>query len=287
MAISVYKTFSAGEVLTASDLNSSFSQIVDNGEDLGFPATQAVDFNGQELILDADGDTSITVDTDDQIDFNLAGSDRFKMYINSSTMEEFRVISTDAGAAEGPFIVLERQSVSPSTGDLIGLLRFAGRNTTPTTISYGKVLGKLVRSTAGDEYGAVHIQGQVAGTLTTLLQVGTTGTVTDARSKFTADGSPPLEIDRLTDDGVLLQLSRDSGVVGNIHTNATNNRMAIGLASGVTLFITSGAGSPEGAISAVIGSLYLRTDGGAGTTLYVKSSGSGNTGWQKVTTTAA
>ena len=41
----------------------------------------------------------------------------------------------------------------------------------------------------------------------------------------------------------------------------------------------SGSGSPEGAITAVVGSLYTRTDGGAGTTLYVKESGTGNTGW--------
>jgi len=35
----------------------------------------AIDMNGLELILDADGDTSITADTDDQIDFKVSGSD--------------------------------------------------------------------------------------------------------------------------------------------------------------------------------------------------------------------
>lgn len=42
---------------------------------------------------------------------------------------------------------------------------------------------------------------------------------------------------------------------------------------------TAGAGTPEGVLSAPVGSLYTRTDGGAGTTLYVKESGTGNTGW--------
>lgn len=42
---------------------------------------------------------------------------------------------------------------------------------------------------------------------------------------------------------------------------------------------TSGSGTPEGAVTAVVGSLYTRTNGGANTTLYVKESGSGNTGW--------
>jgi hypothetical protein len=40
-----------------------------------------------------------------------------------------------------------------------------------------------------------------------------------------------------------------------------------------------GAGSPESALTAVVGSIYFRTDGGASTSLYVKESGSGNTGW--------
>jgi hypothetical protein len=44
-------------------------------------------------------------------------------------------------------------------------------------------------------------------------------------------------------------------------------------------FIGPVNGDPEGAISAVPGSLALRTDGGAGTTLYVKESGTGSTGW--------
>lgn len=41
----------------------------------------------------------------------------------------------------------------------------------------------------------------------------------------------------------------------------------------------SGAGSPEGAATAVVGSIWSRTDGSTGTSLYVKESGTGNTGW--------
>ena len=44
--------------------------------------SSGIDINGNELILDADGDTSITADTDDQIDFKTGGSDR--VTINSS-----------------------------------------------------------------------------------------------------------------------------------------------------------------------------------------------------------
>ena len=37
------------------------------------------DINGDELILDADADTSITADTDDQVDIRIAGNDDFKL----------------------------------------------------------------------------------------------------------------------------------------------------------------------------------------------------------------
>ena len=45
------------------------------------------------------------------------------------------------------------------------------------------------------------------------------------------------------------------------------------------VFWTSGSGSPESVVTAPVGSLYTRTDGGASTTLYVKESGTGSTGW--------
>lgn len=41
----------------------------------------------------------------------------------------------------------------------------------------------------------------------------------------------------------------------------------------------SAAGSPEGVVTAGIGSLYTDTSGGEGTTLYVKEVGTGSTGW--------
>lgn len=45
------------------------------------------------------------------------------------------------------------------------------------------------------------------------------------------------------------------------------------------LRITSGSGDPEGVVSGKVGSMYLRADGGVGSTLYVKESGAGSTGW--------
>ena len=47
--------------------------------------------------------------------------------------------------------------------------------------------------------------------------------------------------------------------------------------------VCSGNGSPESTLAGWVGDIYLRRDGGAGTTLYIKESGAGtNTGWQVV-----
>lgn len=46
-----------------------------------------------------------------------------------------------------------------------------------------------------------------------------------------------------------------------------------------SLYQRFGAGSPEGVVTAPVGAIYHRTDGGANTSLYVKESGAGNTGW--------
>ena len=41
----------------------------------------------------------------------------------------------------------------------------------------------------------------------------------------------------------------------------------------------TGSGTPEGSVAAPVGSLYTNSAGGASTTLYVKTSGTGTTGW--------
>lgn len=40
-----------------------------------------------------------------------------------------------------------------------------------------------------------------------------------------------------------------------------------------------GTGTPEGVVTAGVGSVFVRDDGAAGTTFYVKETGAGNTGW--------
>jgi hypothetical protein len=90
------------------------------------------------------------------------------------------------------------------------------------------------------------------------------------------------------DPSSVVDLKRSS--TGNIETFATDYTTEQGgiidrpvrtdtLILDNTCRVLTGTGSPEGAVAAPVCSLFLRQDGTATTTLYVKTTGTGNTGW--------
>lgn len=84
----------------------------------------------------------------------------------------------------------------------------------------------------------------------------------------------------------------ESNVFGRGITTPINNQAAVtpiciggvGAANGGAVAVGQWlcVGTPEGVVTARIGSTAVRSDGGASTTLYVKESGTGNTGWRAV-----
>lgn len=69
--------------------------LVDHAQD---GTHNSLDINGTEFILDADGDTSITADTDDQIDIAVSGADDFKITANTFTALSGSSIATNTVA---------------------------------------------------------------------------------------------------------------------------------------------------------------------------------------------
>jgi hypothetical protein len=70
------------------------------------------DLNGTELILDADGDTSITADTDDQIDIKIAGADDFAFKAN-----KFEVQTGSNVDMNGTELILDADGDTSITAD--------------------------------------------------------------------------------------------------------------------------------------------------------------------------
>lgn len=67
-------------------------------------------------------------------------------------------------------------------------------------------------------------------------------------------------------------VSNSPFISNNLLTSVTSSPL-VGILWGIA------NGTPEGVVAALVGSMILRTNGGANTTLYIKESGSGNTGW--------
>ena len=69
-------------------------------------STNGLEVNGKEIVLDADGDTSITADTDDQIDFKSSGTDRMSLtaaglaLASGGRIDEFSTDGTMAGNSD-------------------------------------------------------------------------------------------------------------------------------------------------------------------------------------------
>ena len=89
-------------------------------------------------------------------------------------------------------------------------------------------------------------------------------------------GGTCLNLNRTTSDGACAAFFRSGSIAGQVQTFTGNIRLR--MTSGNVLILT-GTGSPEGVFGASVGSLFLRTNGSTSTTLYVKESGTGNTGW--------
>ena len=130
---------------------------------------QLVDLNANELIIDLDADTSITADTDDQIDIKIAGADDFTFTANA-----FNVLTgsnaTFADSAQSKFgtgndmLVYHDGSnsyVTNATGALkiatetSGIAITLGHSTSEVTVADNlTVSGNLSISGMGDGYSS-------------------------------------------------------------------------------------------------------------------------------------
>ena len=146
------------------------------------PSTLAskVDVNGLSdgVVLDADADTTISADTDDQIDFKAGGTDVMSMTATGLTINDgveittadntdtLTLTSTDADANAGPNLRLYRNSSSAAPNDVIGVIEIEGRNDNSEDIIYQQYQHLIADETDGTEDGYFIFSQMKAGTLT-------------------------------------------------------------------------------------------------------------------------
>jgi len=120
--------------------------------DTGISSTGAFDLDGNEFILDADADTSITADTDDQIDIKIAGTDQIT--IKDGALSPVTTNDIDLGTVSLEFkdaffdgTVTSDAFAGPLTGNVTG--NASGTAATVTTAAQSNItsLGTLTTLT--------------------------------------------------------------------------------------------------------------------------------------------
>ena len=86
----------ANSIIATSDIEDGAVTSAKLGGNIVTPGT--LDVNGQELILDANANTSITAVTDDQIDIKVAGADDFQITANTMSVLSGSTLNIDSGA---------------------------------------------------------------------------------------------------------------------------------------------------------------------------------------------
>lgn len=123
--------------------------------------------------------------------------------------------------------------------------------------------------------GDVFLLGKTSSNISTAgVEMATTG-----QTKITTASTEALRLNLTGANSDIMDFSFNGSQIGAIKRNGTSFIQIEYGAAGSNVIDTAGSGSPEGVLTAAIGSTYRRTDGGAGTSFYVKESGTGNTGW--------
>ena len=153
--IIVYDVFSVGNFFNRTDSDSRYLNVA------GDTMTGSLDLNGTELVLDVDGDSSITSDTDDQIDFKTGGTDRAvidssgRVLLGTSTAQGNMSLQIEgdgsASTSQGSIFLrrgLSTSSIGGNTGADLGLIQFGDSDGG----IYAKIEAKSDDSAASNDY---------------------------------------------------------------------------------------------------------------------------------------
>ena len=177
-----------------------------------------------------------------------------------------------------------------ATGEPIAVVSTQGDNLEKTLVVGNTTSGTDIAVSAGDDITFTDTSKAIFGNSQD-LQIYHDGSSSRISENGTGDllilGTNLTLVDTTTGENFLTAISNGAVKLfynGSPRLETSSSGLTvtgdIGIYNGPS--IKSGTNTPEGAVTASVGSLFLRTNGGAGSTLYVKESGTGNTGWSAV-----
>jgi hypothetical protein len=186
----------------------------------------------------------------------------------------YRAILVDAGAAAGPVHDLFRDSSSPAASDVIGQVKFTGRDSAANVQDYAAINGVITDPTSTTEDGDLVFQTVVAGTLAERMRLSAGNlTLTGNAIYYQAEQA---EVGTtytlaLTDANKMVTLANGSAITLTVPTNASIP-FPIGTRIDIAQF---GAGQVS-----VTSSATIRSEGGK---LKLRGQYSAATLWKKAT----
>jgi hypothetical protein len=221
-----------------------------------------------------------------QIDINgngnvAAGQEALRVNLNAGYTGSKTTVASES----------DNKTAGTGTALLMGTsLANANANTAVSGFTYGVTVGTNVGATNEAANGNINV-GSLSKAVTKKSNALNIGSAAVAYSSVTTDSVIGAYISLDTFQSHLVGQTSTALLVNNglfarpIARFQDNNTDAFVIEDGGTqltwksLKLLQGTGSPEGVVAANTGSMYLRTDGGATSTLYIKESGTGNTGW--------
>ena len=163
------------------------------------------DVNGTEFILDADADTSLTADTDDQIDIKLGGTDRSSIKTTGfHNIDNFKFI-----AGTGDDLQLYHDGTNSFLTNSTGTLKIAtetsgiavtiGHSTSEVTVADNMTVAGDLTVTGTASFGDTNITNVGSITLDSILNDGSDGVTIDSSTDVIIDAGGADII--LKDDG--------------------------------------------------------------------------------------
>jgi len=148
--------------------NNALRFSITNSEVVSNDSSADVDFrvesngNANMLFVDAGSDhVNIGTSTDLGGVFNVSGATASKFF--STDRHLMSLVSTEAGASDGPRLILQRDSSSPADNDQLGILEFYGENDADEAVEYARINASILDASDGTEDGALGINTRVAG----------------------------------------------------------------------------------------------------------------------------
>ena len=161
--------------------------------------------------------------------------------VGDTTDDQVLIENTNAGAANAPDLTLFRNSASPADNDVLGILRFDGKNDAAETVEYGVIQAKADDVSDGTEDGILIFKNSIAGSLSETMRIegGNVGIGTNSPNSYT--GFTVLTLNHAT-NGAEIDFEKNGTVQGSIFTPASADDFTIAAAhaSGDLIFQAGG-----------------------------------------------